>query len=47
MNRAGILTSYLMEMFKNHKLIKIFQQETYEKNRAFEFIENLKDSTKK
>ena len=47
MNRAGILTSYLMEMFKNHKLIKIFQQETYEKNRAFEFIENLKNSTKK
>ena len=32
MNRAGILTSYLMEMFKNHKLIKIFQQESYEKN---------------
>ncbi len=47
MNRAGILTSYLMEMFKNHKLIKIFQQETYEKNRAFVFIENLKESTKK
>ena len=47
MNRAGILTSYLMEMFKNHKLIKIFQQEPYEKNRAFEFIENLKESTKK
>ena len=34
-------------MFKNHKLIKIFQKETFEKNRAFEFIENLKDSTKK
>ena len=28
MNRAGILTSYLMEIFKNHKLIKIFQKET-------------------
>ena len=47
MNRAGILTSYLMEIFKNHKLIKIFQQENYEKDRAFEFIENLKESTKK
>ena len=47
MNRAGILTSYLIEMFKNHKLIKIFQQESYEKNRAFEFIENLKESTRK
>ncbi len=47
MNRAGELTSYLMEMFKNHKLIKIFQQEVFEKKRAFQFIENLKDSTKK
>ncbi len=47
MNRAGILTSYLMEMFKNHKLIKIFQQENYEKKRAYEFIENLKESSKK
>ena len=47
MNRAGILTSYLMEMFRNHKLIKIFQREKYEKHRAFEFINNLKESTKK
>ena len=47
MNRAAILTSYLMEMFKNHKLIKIFQREKYEKKRAFEFINNLKESTKK
>ena len=47
MNRAAILTSYLMEMFKNHKLIKIFQREKYEKERAFEFINNLKESTKK
>ena len=47
MNRAGILTSYLMEMFKNHKLIKIFQREKYEKQRAFEFINNLKESAKK
>ena len=47
MNRAGILTSYLMEMFKNHKLIKIFQREKYEEKRAFEFINNLKESTKK
>ena len=47
MNRAAILTSYLMEMFKNHKLIKIFQREKYEKERAFEFINNLKKSTKK
>ena len=36
-----------MEMFKNHKLIKIFQREKFEKQRAFEFINNLKESTKK
>ncbi len=47
MNRAGILASYLVEMFKNHKIIKIFQKENYEKKRAFEFINNLKESTKK
>ena len=47
MVRAGILTSYLMEIFKNHKLIKIFQKEKYEKKRAFEFINNLKDAQKK
>ena len=47
MNRAGILTAYLMEIFKNHKLIKIFQKEKYEKKRAFEFINNLKDAQKK
>ena len=47
MNRAGELTSYLVEMFKNHKLIKIFQKEKYEKERAYKFINNLKESTKK
>ena len=47
MQRAGVLTSYLIEIFKNHKLIKIFQQENYEKKRAFNFINNLKESTKK
>ena len=34
MKRSGILNSYLIEIFKNHKLIKIFQKENYEKNRA-------------
>ncbi len=47
MQRAGVLTSYLMEIFKNHKLIKIFQQENYEKKRALDFINSLKESTKK
>ena len=31
MDFTGILTSYLIEIFKNHKLIKIFQKEEYEK----------------
>ena len=47
MDRAGILSSYLIEMFKNHKLIKIFQKEIYEKNRASVFLNNVKEKTKK
>ena len=31
MDKAGFLNSYLIELFKNHKLIKIFQKENYEK----------------
>ena len=47
MGKAGILTSYLIEIFQNHKLIKIFQKETYEQNRANEYLDNLKESNKK
>ena len=47
MDRAGILTSYLVELFKNHKLTKIFQKENYEKNRATEFINSLKETSRK
>ena len=43
MDRAGILSSYLIEMFKNHKLIKIFQKEIYEKNRAEDFLNKAKE----
>ena len=32
--KSGILNSYLIEIFKNHKLIKIFQNEKYENSRA-------------
>ena len=45
--RSGILTTYLVELFKNHKLIKIFQKENYEKNRADKFLADLKDKNKK
>mgnify|MGYP001468331843 FL=1 len=41
--RSGILTSYLLEIFKNHKIIKIFQKEKYESDRAEKLIDNLKD----
>tara|TARA_B100001057_G_scaffold401180_1_gene412601 strand:- start:7143 stop:8882 length:1740 start_codon:yes stop_codon:yes gene_type:complete len=47
MQRHGTLASYLIEIFKNHKLIKIFQKEEYEKNRANEFIDTLKESNRK
>ncbi len=47
MNKAGILTSYLIEIFKNHKLMKIFQREGYEKKRANQLIDELKDKSLK
>ena len=34
--KSGYLTTYLVELFKNHRLIKIFQRENYEKIRADE-----------
>ena len=47
MLKAGILNTYLIELFKNHKLIKIFQQEKYENERADKFIDDVKEKTKK
>ena len=47
MSKAGVLTSYLIEIFKNHKLMKIFQKEESEKIRASKYINNLKEATKK
>ena len=47
MLKAGILNTYLIEIFKNHKLIKIFQREGYENNRANKFINDVKEKTKK
>ena len=47
MEWAGALSSYLIDMFKNHKLIKIFQKEMYEKNRAKIFLDNLKEKSRK
>ena len=47
MNKAGIFNTYLIEIFKNHKLIKIFQKESFERNRANKFINELKESSRK
>ena len=47
MERAGILNSYLIEIFKNHKLTKIFQNEIYEKLRVKKYINELKESSRK
>jgi ATP-binding cassette, subfamily B, bacterial MsbA len=44
---SGILTSHLIEIFKNHKIIKIFQQEDRENHRLITFINNLKEKSKK
>jgi subfamily B ATP-binding cassette protein MsbA len=45
--KSGFLTTYLVELFKNHKLIKIFQKEKYENLRADEHLKQLKDKNKK
>ena len=47
MNEAGALNTYLIEIFKNHRLTKIFQNEEYEKARANKFINTLKEISKK
>jgi subfamily B ATP-binding cassette protein MsbA len=44
---AGNLTSYLLEIFKNHKIIKIFQQENKENIRVKNRIDILKEKNKK
>ena len=45
--KSGFLTTYLVELFKNHKLIKIFQKEQYEKDRANKFLSELKEKNQK
>ncbi len=45
--RSGFLNKHLVEIFKNHKLIKIFQREGYEKKRSEEFISSLAAKVKK
>ena len=47
MIKAGALSTYFFEIFKNHQLIKIFQKETYEIIRADKFLKSFKETQKK
>ena len=44
---AGNLNTRLIEIFKNHKIIKIFQQEGSENNKLLDNINKLKNKSKK
>ena len=45
--KSSFLTRYLVELFKNHRLTKIFQKEKYETNRADNYLNQLKEKNKK
>ena len=45
--KSGDLNKHLVELFKNHKLIKVFQREKYEESRSEKFINALKEKSKK
>ena len=43
MDQSSIFTTRLVEVFKNHKLIKIFQRENYENDRSTKDVDGLRD----
>ena len=45
--KSGFLTTYLVELFKNHKITKIFQKENYETKRADSHLDQLMQKNKK
>ncbi len=45
--RSGFFVSYLVELFKNHKIAKIFQKEDYEMKRANVQLTELMNKNKK
>ena len=47
MDQAGAVNTYLIEVFKNHKLIKIFQKESYETAKADGALKILMNKGKK
>ena len=45
--KSGDLNRYLIDLFKNHKIIKIFQRENFEKIRSEKFVNDLKEKSAK
>ncbi len=45
--KSGNLNRYLVDLFKNHKIIKIFQREKFENDRSKEYVNQLKEKSVK
>ena len=45
--KSGNLNRYLVDLFKNHKIIKIFQREKFENERSEEYVNQLKEKSVK
>jgi len=45
--KSGDLNRYLIDLFKNHKIIKIFQRENFENSRSEKFVNDLKEKSAK
>ena len=43
--KSGNLNRYLIDMFKNHKIIKIFQRENFENIRSEKYVDDLKEKS--
>ncbi len=43
--KSGHLNRYFVDLFKNHKIIKIFQRENYENIRSEDYVNALKDKS--
>ena len=43
--KSGDLNKYLIDLFKNHKIIKIFQREKFENERSEKFVNDLKEKS--
>ena len=43
--RSGDLNRYFVDLFKNHKIIKIFQRENFENERSEKYVNALKDKS--